>query len=259
MNTKTIILGIGLIGILAVTTTVVARNFLYNRTVTTDNKPVKNIEQVKTDSGNGQTSSSDNKLVKNTEQVKTDSGNGQKSSNNNEDICVVSAKPNSGSDYIITDPNDIPEGSTTTVTDKAGTTKVTVNCSSENFKRYGSFKHSTISYDINSKDLNLPYILTINSDTKSFRLNIAHIKVNGQLLKTPTNSTKINLSSMLKKGTNIISILCEYSPSNAEISFELYDGTTRIRGDGSAKSNITLPGVDSKSMFLGQTVIIFAE
>ena len=176
MNTKTMILGIGLIGILAITTTVIARNSL----------------------------------------------------NNNQNINI-----NEDSVKINTDEVNIDSRNRTRHRERRS-------------NRSAIAQQQETSIDINSADLNSPHILTINSDTDNLSLN-AQIKLNGQLLKTLTKSTEINLSPLLKKGKNLINISGKYSPENATINVKLSGDSTQIDQQSSG------------SGILDQRLIIFVK
>jgi hypothetical protein len=101
--------------------------------------------------------------------------------------------------------------------------------------------------DINYKDLNSPHLLIISSsDSENPRLNV-EIKLNGQLLKNITKSTEINISSLLKKGENIINVSGKYIPEDATINVKLSSDSTQI------------DQTSSGSGILDQTLIIFVK
>lgn len=82
--------------------------------------------------------------------------------------------------------------------------------------------------NLSLEDLRQPHYLKITTSSTTTRIS-GKVELNGKLLQYLTkNSSSINLSSLLKPGTNVVKISGQYSPVDANINTEFVGNNTQI-------------------------------
>jgi hypothetical protein len=82
--------------------------------------------------------------------------------------------------------------------------------------------------NLSLEDLRQPHYLKITTSGSATRIS-GKVELNGKLLQTLTSSgTSINLSPLLKPGTNVVKISGQYTPVDANINTEFVGNNTQI-------------------------------